>query len=135
MPALSDSEAEEADAEAAGQATEASQTAQAEADQPGQDAAIAPEEGVNPDDLTQALEAQFAGMNIGNILLQDVQPGAGDTHVCRSTHGPNGIGCGWNGFIYTAASGQTYDSRQRAPGACFNCGGDHFRRFCPYRRN
>ena len=42
---------------------------------------------------------------------------------------------------YTSSStGRSYvmkddhGNETRAPGACLNCGGGHWRRFCPYRR-
>jgi len=61
--------------------------------------------------------------------------------VYRSTTGARGTGIGYTvdsrGRLTTYTGGKSgvkHDMRKDAPGACFNCGGPHWRAYCP-RRN
>jgi len=84
-------------------------------------------------DLYKLLSQQFPGMQLNKVRFQDIRRGEAGTLVCRSTFSSAGKGIGWDGYSYTAgSSGRVYDSRGAAPQPCFNCDGDHFRRFCPY---
>ena len=55
--------------------------------------------------------------------------------VCRSTFRNNGVrGWGWVGENrYQSRNGRVHDTTRPPPGDCFNCGGNHWRRDCPYR--
>jgi hypothetical protein len=77
---------------------------------------------------------------------QEPAAAAMDIPIHHSTYDPaNGrVGNGWadsvdeNGdeyLAYTAAgTGRRYDTRKDPPGDCFNCGGCHWRKDCPFRR-